>query len=134
MQEVRRHPCGLRLFVGMRFQVLFHSPFGVLFTFPSRYSSTIGQPGVLSLGGWAPQIPPGLLVTGGTQEFHWPVSAFAYGSITLYAVPFQVLPLAVAVPCVAPTTPHQKPDAVWALPLSLAATDGVSFDFLSSGY
>ena len=58
----------LPLFVGMWFQVLFHSPLGVLFTFPSRYSSTIGQPVVLSLGGWAPQIPSGLLVTRGTQD------------------------------------------------------------------
>ena len=30
---------GLLLFVGIRFQVLFHSPSGVLFTFPSRYYS-----------------------------------------------------------------------------------------------
>ena len=30
---------GLRLLVGIRFQVLFHSPPGVLFTVPSRYSS-----------------------------------------------------------------------------------------------
>ena len=29
---------GLELLVGIRFQVLFHSPCGVLFTFPSRYS------------------------------------------------------------------------------------------------
>ena len=33
-----------------------------------------------------------------------------------------------------PTTPPQKPDVVWAIPRSLAATDGVSFDFLSYGY
>ena len=36
--------------------------------------------------------------------------------------------------CVGPTTPPQKPGVVWAIPRSLAATDGVSFDFLSSGY
>ena len=30
---------GLPLLIGMGFQVLFHSPPGVLFTFPSRYSS-----------------------------------------------------------------------------------------------
>jgi len=30
---------GLQLVVSMSFQVLFHSPLGVLFTFPSRYSS-----------------------------------------------------------------------------------------------
>jgi hypothetical protein len=70
MQEVRGHPEGLPLFVGTRFQILFHSPLGVLFTFPSRYSFTIGQQVVLSLGGWSPQIPPGLHVARGTQEFH----------------------------------------------------------------
>ena len=44
LQKARRHPLiGLRLFVGTRFQVLFHSPSGVLFTFPSRYWFTIGH-------------------------------------------------------------------------------------------
>ena len=33
----------LRLFVSTRFQILFHSPPGVLFTFPSRYLFTIGH-------------------------------------------------------------------------------------------
>src|SRR5512147_1610912 len=42
--------------VSTRFQVLFHSPPGVLFTFPSRYSCTIGHRGVFRLGGWSPQI------------------------------------------------------------------------------
>ena len=40
----------LRLAVGMRFQALFHSPPGVLFTFPSRYFSSIGRQVVFSLG------------------------------------------------------------------------------------
>jgi hypothetical protein len=43
MQKVRGHSEELPLFVGTRFQVLFHSPLGVLFTFPSRYLFTIGQ-------------------------------------------------------------------------------------------
>src|SRR5207248_10304293 len=42
----------LRPLVGTRFQDLFHSPPGVLFTFPSRYWCTIGHRGVFSLGGW----------------------------------------------------------------------------------
>ena len=39
LQKVRHHlPCGLLcLLVSIGFQVLFHSPPGVLFTFPSRY-------------------------------------------------------------------------------------------------
>src|SRR6187399_1907685 len=49
----------LRQLVGSRFQVLFHSPPGVLFTFPSRYWFTIGRQGVLSLRGWSPQIRTG---------------------------------------------------------------------------
>jgi hypothetical protein len=44
LQKARRHPFnGLRLFVSARFQDLFHSPSGVLFTFPSRYWFTIGH-------------------------------------------------------------------------------------------
>src|SRR3546814_14309163 len=37
----------LRRIVSIRFQVLFHSPPGVLFTFPSRYLSAIGHQVVL---------------------------------------------------------------------------------------
>jgi hypothetical protein len=121
-------------FVSMWFQILFHSPLGVLFTFPSRYSFTIGQQVVLSLGGWSPQIPSGLHVAGSTQEHHLPSRAFAYGGITLYPRSFQSVLLAVDVRCVGPTTPLQKPGTVWAGPCSLAATNGVSFDFLSCRY
>ena len=39
LQKVRSQPCGLPLFVSTRFQVLFHSPSGVLFNFPSLYFS-----------------------------------------------------------------------------------------------
>ena len=46
----------LRRIVGTRFQVLFHSPPGVLFTFPSRYLSAIGHRGVFRLNGWSRQI------------------------------------------------------------------------------
>ena len=52
---------------GTRFQDLFHSPPGVLFTFPSRYWCTIGHGRVFSLGGWSPQIPTGFLVSRRTQ-------------------------------------------------------------------
>ena len=58
----------LRLLVGARFQVLFHSPLGVLFTFPSRYSFAIGHGRVLSLGGWSPRIPTAFHVCGGTWD------------------------------------------------------------------
>ena len=46
----------LCLLVSIGFHVLFHSPPGVLFTFPSRYCSTIGHQVVFSLTGWSPHI------------------------------------------------------------------------------
>ena len=59
---------GLYVLVNTRFQVLFHSPPGVLFTFPSQYCSTIGHRVVFRLGGWAPRIPCGFHVSAGTQD------------------------------------------------------------------
>ena len=44
----------LCVLVNTRFQVLFHSPSGVLFTFPSQYCSTIGHQVVFRLGGGPP--------------------------------------------------------------------------------
>ena len=68
LQKARRHPArGLRLLVGARFQVLFHSPLGVLFTFPSRYWFAIGHRRVFSLGGWSPLLRTGFHVPGATR-------------------------------------------------------------------
>ena len=58
----------LCVLVNIRFQVLFHSPPGVLFTFPSQYFSTIGHWVVFRLGGWAPHLPYGLHVSVGTLD------------------------------------------------------------------
>ena len=70
LQKARRHGRSgpLRLLGGARFQVLFHSPLGVLFTFPSRYWFAIGRRRVFSLGGWSPRIRSGFLVAGPTRE------------------------------------------------------------------
>ncbi len=48
----------LPLLVNIGFQVLFHSPPGVLFTFPSRYYFAIGHQQYLALGGGPPDFPP----------------------------------------------------------------------------
>ena len=58
----------LYVLVSTRFQVLFHSPPGVLFTFPSRYCSSIGHQVVFRLGGWSPRLPTGFHVSGGTLD------------------------------------------------------------------
>ena len=80
----------LPLFVGIRFQVLFHSPPGVLFTFPSRYLCTIGRQGVFSLGRWASQLPTGFLGPRGTRVSTSSLQlTFAYGAFTLSGSVFQ---------------------------------------------
>ena len=56
--------------VGTWFQVLFHSPSGVLFTFPSRYCSTIGHQVVFSLGRWSSLLPTRFHVSRGTLEMN----------------------------------------------------------------
>ena len=58
----------LCLLVNIGFQVLFHSPPGVLFNFPSRYCSTIGHQVVFSLMGWSPHIHTGFHVSRTTSD------------------------------------------------------------------
>ena len=58
----------LSLLVSTRFQVLFHSPPGVLFTFPSRYCSSIGHQVVFRLGWWSTLLPTGFHVSRGTLD------------------------------------------------------------------
>ena len=92
LQKARRHRTSLlRLLVGTRFQVLFHSPLGVLFTFPSRYWFTIGHRRVFSVGGWSPQVPTGFHVSGSTQVPLGSPCGFAYGALTLFRRPSQTV-------------------------------------------
>ena len=58
----------LYLLVNIGFQVLFHSPPGVLFTFPSQYFSTIGHQVVFSLTEWSPLIHTEFLVLSATLD------------------------------------------------------------------
>ena len=58
----------LYLLVNIGFQVLFHSPPGVLFTFPSQYFSTIGHQVVFSLRGWSPSLHTEFLVSRATPD------------------------------------------------------------------
>ena len=58
----------LCVLVNIEFQVLFHSPPGVLFTVPSQYWSTIGHQVVFRLGGWSPRLPCEFLVLARTPD------------------------------------------------------------------
>ena len=150
LQKARRHTAWvLRLLAGARFQVLFHSPLGVLFTFPSRYWSTIGHTGVFSLGGWSPQIHTGFHVSGITQATR-ARGARGFRLRGSHPVP-PALPCRFGYP--GPSAPRGASPAdarpyntscsnasqltrawVWAGALSLAATRAISVDFSSSGY
>ena len=111
----------LCLLVNIRFQVLFHSPPGVLFNFPSRYCFTIGHQGVFSLTRWSSLIHTGFLVSCTTLDttvlFHISRTRL---SLSLVCFPKTLL-LCFKVTCVV-LTPGVFLLLVWALLLSLATT------------
>ncbi len=59
---------------------------------------------------------------------------FVYGTVTLCGVPFQELPLTTHNQILESYNPVRETLSVWAIPISLAATDGIDFSFSSSGY
>ena len=59
LQKVRRRTCVLRQLVNTGFQVLFHSPPGVLFTFPSQYYALSVTKEYLALRGGPRSFPQG---------------------------------------------------------------------------
>lgn len=139
---------GLRLLVGDWFQVLFHSPPGVLFTFPSRYWFAIGGQEYLALEGGPPEFPQGFSCPG---VLGWQGRASLRSATGLSP---SLVPLSNGVRVAkrfltrcAGCRPHSllpRPqpsnagrldtELVWADPRSLAATSGISVDFSSSGY
>ena len=85
----------LRLLVGARFQVLFHSPPGVLFTFPSRYWYAIGQTGMLRLTQRSGLIHAGFHEARATWDNTIGRRLTSrYGAGTLYGQAFKPVPLA----------------------------------------
>ena len=96
----------------------FNPLFKVLCTFPSRYLFAIGRQGVLRLGGWSPHVQ---------TEFH----VFR---------PTREQPNALIRTGLSPSMIRLSRrfrfsfDCYWPGPRSLATTNGVSVDFLSSGY
>ncbi len=124
----------LRPLVGARFQVLFTPLFTVLFTFPSRYSFTIGLRGVFSLTGWCRQIQPGFLPSRPTQDTH----SLIVPSPTGLSPPMVRIPIRFGSKQFAIIGSYNPLTAVtgrvWALPRPLAATDGITIVFSSYGY
>ena len=129
----------LPLLVGIRFQVLFHSghpgSFHLSLTVLVRYRS----PRVFSLRGWTPLVPTRLACPVVLKATGRSLLTFVYGAITLYGRPFQTVWLASRLvtplgPCRGPAGPYYPRLAttaafstrrVWAVPLSLATTQGI---------
>jgi hypothetical protein len=77
----------------------------VLFTFPSRYLSTIGLSGVFSLAGWSRQIQAGFPVPRPTQGAAWLAALPCTGLSPAMACLSRHVPLLAASPLCGPTTP-----------------------------
>src|SRR5215213_941102 len=93
-QSPRPERLRLSRLVGTRFQVLFHSPPGVLFTFPSRYLSAIGHQGVFRLSGWSRRIHTEFHGLGATWETRSRDNAFSCTGLSpSTATPSRGLPL-----------------------------------------
>ena len=72
---------------------------------------------------------------GGTRGHPRVNQGFAYGAITRYGGTFQSLQLPIINPTSGPHNPKvTEVTLVWAIPLSLAATDGITIVFFSWGY
>ena len=127
LQKARRHTTKvLRLLVGTRFQVLFHSPLGVLFTFPSRYWFTIGHRRVFSLREWSPWIHTGFHVSGITRDtamLHFASHTGLSPSMVTFSKVF-CSRFAYNVAVLQPQ-PRLATPLVWAVPRSLATTGGI---------
>ena len=133
LQKVRgRAYKALPQLVNTGFQVLFHSPPGVLFTFPSQYYALSVTEEYLALRGG-----PRVFSQGSTcLDLLW---------ILLCLFRFHVRgfhPLWLAFPkpfyyswkSLVQSEPQHARTLVWALPVSLAATPGIDVSFSSSGY
>ena len=119
-------------FVNTGFQVLFHSPPGVLFTFPSQYYALSVTKEYLAL-------------RGGPRAFHQGSTCLDVLWILLRLSEFHVRgfhPLWPAFPkpfCYPfksrmQSEPHGARTMVWAQAVSLAATSAIDVSFFSSGY
>ena len=92
-KSTRLHLNVLPQLVNTGFQVLFHSPPGVLFTFPSQYYALSVTKEYLALGGGPPGFPQGFPCLVVLWILPLPI-AFVYGAFTLSGLPSQAVPLA----------------------------------------
>ena len=105
LQKARRHPEGLRPLVGPWFQVLFHSPPGVLFTFPSRYYALSVAAEYLALEGGPPRFRQDSTCPAVLRYPLHEDSDLTYGAFTLSRRPSQTVPMSSTGLCCGPYNP-----------------------------
>ena len=123
---------GLPQLVNTGFQVLFHSPPGVLFTFPSQYYSLSVTEEYLALRGG----PRSFTQSSTCFVLLWILplpSEFVYGIFTLSDQISQNCS-AIDSSTLCSPQPRGARTTVWALSISLAATLEIEVSFFSSGY
>ncbi len=139
---------GLRPLVGIRFQVLFHSPNRGSFHLSLALLFTIGHQVVLSLARWAALIHARFHGSGATRELRRRSTPFDYRAFTFFGQAFQ--PARLKVDLVTPCHVRNRdpgslnPEhatltgyhtcSVWARPFSIASTGGIDVSFLSCRY
>ena len=109
MQKARRHcKSSSDRLKANGFRDYFNPLVGVLFTFPSRYSFTIGLTGVFSLAGWSRPIQAGFLVPRPTQGSAGRGRRSRMGLSPAAAELSRSLRSAFPLPCRGPTTPTAR--------------------------
>ena len=91
-KSTRLHLNVLPQLVNTGFQVLFHSPPGVLFTFPSQYYALSVTKEYLALEGGPSDFPQGFSCLAVLWILPLP-TVFMYGAFTLSGLPSQAVPL-----------------------------------------
>ncbi len=134
------HPTSSDRLEAHGFRICFTPLAGVLFTIPSRYWFTIGRWSYLALGGGPPSFPPNVTCWAVlTSRDHRGWVVVNYGTLTRSGAPFQHASSGAqlcrrrsvdSVHPKRPTPSWQRSTAhnarvVWALPRSLAATEGI---------
>jgi len=115
------------------FRFYFTGSSTLLFTFPSRYSFTIGLIWYLVLECGHPGFRREFAVSQPTQESFIVLLDFAYGIITLFDRSFQSVLLSSKIECWGPTTPGIN-SGFGLVPFRSSLTQGISYVFFSSAY
>ena len=123
----------LCLLVSIGFQVLFHSPPGVLFTFPSRYYTLSVTRSYLALGDGPPVFPP----DSSCPVVLWILayrSDFAYKPVTFFGRAFQRVRLSLLYFTESVTPTDIAIGGLGSFPFAHHYSENRLFSFSSSGY